>query len=48
MRIGHYADLDGISDQLPSSSGGRQVDIHFDGGVDELRPSLSGSVEEGV
>ncbi|GAY60740.1 hypothetical protein CUMW_204380, partial [Citrus unshiu] len=41
VSIGHYADLDGISDQLPSSSGGRQVDIHFDWGVDGLRPSRS-------
>ncbi|KDO57570.1 hypothetical protein CISIN_1g044945mg, partial [Citrus sinensis] len=46
VSIGHYADLDGISDQLPSSSGGRQVDIHFDGGVDGLRPSRSGSVRK--
>ncbi|KAL9410890.1 hypothetical protein AB3S75_044629 [Citrus x aurantiifolia] len=46
VSIGHYADLDGISDQLPSSSGGRQVDIHFDGGVDGLRPLRSGSVRK--
>ncbi|KAK9182878.1 hypothetical protein WN944_026026 [Citrus x changshan-huyou] len=46
VSIGHYADLDGISDQLPGSSGGWQVDIHFDGGVDELRPSRSGSVRK--
>lgn len=46
VSIGHYADLDGISDQLPSSSGGRQVDIHFDWGVDGLRPSRSGSVRK--
>ncbi|XP_024037882.1 putative pentatricopeptide repeat-containing protein At3g23330 [Citrus sinensis] len=46
VSAGHDADLDAASDPLLSSSRGRQVDIHSDGRVNELKPLRSDSVRK--